>query len=44
MTWQPVSAFSYPFGSHSDLVIEIARESGFLTAVTTIKGQSDGQS
>jgi hypothetical protein len=40
MTGQPVTAFSYPFGSHSDLVTEIARESGFLTAATRSSGRA----
>ncbi len=35
-----VTAFSYPFGSHSDLVVDIARESGYRTATTTIKGRA----
>lgn len=41
MTGQPVTAFSYPFGSHNDLVAEIVRESGFLTATTTKKGKAN---
>ncbi len=36
-----VTAFSYPFGSHNDLVVAIARDSGFLTATTTIKGKAN---
>ncbi|MGO4440731.1 polysaccharide deacetylase family protein [Rhizobium sp. RAF56] len=43
ITGQPVTAFSYPFGSHNDLVVEIARQSGFSTAVTTIKGRATGK-
>lgn len=44
LTGQPVASFSYPFGSHNDLVVELARQSGFSTATTTIKGRATATS
>lgn len=41
ITGNTVSAFSYPFGSHNDLIAEITRESGFATATTTVKGRAN---
>lgn len=43
MTGSAVTALSYPFGSHNDLVVNIARESGFATATTTIAGRATAQ-
>jgi peptidoglycan/xylan/chitin deacetylase (PgdA/CDA1 family) len=37
---QPVRAFSYPFGSHTDITASIVRQAGFATACTTHPGRA----
>ena len=42
MTGRAVSAFSYPFGSLNDRVVEVVRESGFASATTTVSARATG--
>nr|WP_130804395.1 polysaccharide deacetylase family protein [Acinetobacter ihumii] len=38
MTGQQVTSFAYPFGIYSQRDVEIAKQAGYLNAVTTIEG------
>ncbi|GGD90035.1 polysaccharide deacetylase [Aureimonas endophytica] len=40
MIGRPVEAFSYPYGSFSEAVVEMARGSGFTTGTTTLSGKA----
>ncbi len=38
---RPVEHICYPYGDHDEAVIEAAREAGYLTGTTIVKGSSD---
>ncbi len=41
LTGQPVHSFAYPFGIYSAADVQLAREAGYETAVTTVEGIDD---
>lgn len=38
LTAQPVTHFAYPNGDHNDRVVQLVKEAGYATAVTTLPG------
>lgn len=38
LTGQPIDSFAYPFGIYSDADVSVAKDAGYLDAVTTIEG------
>ena len=38
LTQTAVEHFCYPYGDHTDAVVDAARQAGYLTATTTRKG------
>ncbi len=40
---RPIEHLSYPFGSHDDQVLRLARDAGYRTACTTLEARSQGE-